>query len=93
VRLFDGLSRQGGERGAGGVLRDAVAVIALASVNIPQILGYTRIAGTQVVAGLYTGLTQPSNKPTSVGPLQRDVDLEKLPIQQVLTPLAAGARH
>ena len=27
MRLFDGLSRQGGKRGAGGVLRDAVAVI------------------------------------------------------------------
>lgn len=30
--------------------------MSLAAVNIPQLLGYTRIAGTPVVAGLYTAL-------------------------------------
>ena len=52
VRLFGGmrpLSR-------GGVARDALAGITLASMNIPQVLGYTRIAGTPVVTGLYTVL-------------------------------------
>ena len=37
-----------------GVARDALAALTLASVNIPQVLGYTRIAGTHVVTGLYT---------------------------------------
>jgi hypothetical protein len=32
----------------------ALAALTLASVNIPQVLGYTRIAGTHVVTGLYT---------------------------------------
>jgi sulfate permease, SulP family len=36
------------------VLSDLFAGINLASVNIPQVLGYTRIAGTPVVTGLYT---------------------------------------
>jgi len=36
------------------VIRDALAGIQLAAVNIPQALGYTRIAGTPVVTGLYT---------------------------------------
>ena len=36
------------------VLRDAVAGVSLASMNVPQVLGYTRIAGTPVVTGLYT---------------------------------------
>jgi sulfate permease, SulP family len=35
---------------------DAVAGATLASMNIPQVLGYTRIAGTPVVTGLYTVL-------------------------------------
>jgi SulP family sulfate permease len=34
--------------------RDILAGINLASVNVPQVLGYTRIAGTSVVTGLYT---------------------------------------
>ena len=38
-------------RGAG---RDALAGFTLAAMNIPQALGYTRIAGTPVVTGLYT---------------------------------------
>jgi SulP family sulfate permease len=37
-----------------GVIRDALAGIQLAAVNIPQALGYTKIAGTPVVTGLYT---------------------------------------
>ncbi len=36
------------------VMRDALAGITLAAMNIPQALGYTRIAGTPVVTGLYT---------------------------------------
>jgi MFS superfamily sulfate permease-like transporter len=37
-----------------GVLRDARAGVGLAAMNIPQVLGYTRIAGMPVVTGLYT---------------------------------------
>jgi sulfate permease, SulP family len=37
-------------------VRDALAGVTLASMNIPQVLGYTRIAGTPVVTGLYTVL-------------------------------------
>ena len=40
----------------GGAVRDAVAGVTLASMNIPQVLGYTRIAATPVVTGLYTVL-------------------------------------
>jgi sulfate permease, SulP family len=36
--------------------RDVQAGVTLASMNIPQVLGYTRIAGTPVVTGLYTVL-------------------------------------
>ena len=39
-----------------GAVRDAIAGVTLASMNIPQVLGYTRIAGTPVVTGLYTVL-------------------------------------
>ena len=34
--------------------RDVLAAFTLAAVNIPQVLGYTRIAGTPVITGLYT---------------------------------------
>jgi len=37
-------------------LRDAFAGLTLASMNVPQVLGYTRIAETPVVTGLYTVL-------------------------------------
>jgi SulP family sulfate permease len=37
-------------------VRDALAGMTLASMNIPQVLGYTRIAGTPVITGLYTVL-------------------------------------
>ena len=39
-----------------GAVRDAIAGLSLASMNIPQVLGYTRIAGTPAVTGLYTVL-------------------------------------
>jgi SulP family sulfate permease len=37
-----------------GAVRDAFAGLQLAAMNIPQVLGYTKIAGTPVVTGLYT---------------------------------------
>lgn len=37
-------------------LRDVLAGTILASMNIPQVLGYTRIAGTPTITGLYTVL-------------------------------------
>jgi sulfate permease, SulP family len=40
-------------------MRDAVAGITLAAMNIPQALGYTRIAGMPVVTGLYALLLPP----------------------------------
>ena len=43
----------------GAAARDALAGVTLASMNIPQVLGYTRIAGTPVVTGLYTVLLPP----------------------------------
>ena len=36
------------------VIGDVRAGIALAAMNIPQVLGYTRIAGMPVVTGVYT---------------------------------------
>jgi MFS superfamily sulfate permease-like transporter len=39
-----------------GTLRNAFAGVTLASMNIPQVLGYTRIASTPAVTGLYTVL-------------------------------------
>src|SRR5215472_9663086 len=35
-------------------LKDAVAGFQLAAMNIPQALGYTKIAGTPIVTGFYT---------------------------------------
>jgi MFS superfamily sulfate permease-like transporter len=35
-------------------VRDALAGFTLAAMNVPQALGYTKIAGTPVVTGLYT---------------------------------------
>jgi sulfate permease, SulP family len=37
-----------------GAVRDAFAGFQLAAMNIPQALGYTKIAGTPVVTGIYT---------------------------------------
>lgn len=42
------------------VLRNARAGVTLAAMNIPQVLGYTRIAGMPVVTGLYTLLCLPA---------------------------------
>lgn len=39
-----------------GVVRDALAGLQLASMNVPQLLGYARIAGMPAVAGLYTAV-------------------------------------
>lgn len=39
-----------------GALRDALAGISLAAMDIPQLLGYARIAGMPAVTGLYTAL-------------------------------------
>lgn len=46
----------GGRRG---VVRDTLAGITLASMNIPQLLGYARIAGMPLIAGLHTALLVP----------------------------------
>jgi MFS superfamily sulfate permease-like transporter len=37
-----------------GVVRDFISGVSVASINIPQVLGYARIAGAPVVTGLYT---------------------------------------
>ena len=37
-----------------GAARDALAGLTLAAMNVPQVLGYAKIAGTPVVTGLYT---------------------------------------
>lgn len=40
-------------------MRDALAGVTLAAMNIPQLLGYARIAGMPLVSGLYTALLAP----------------------------------
>jgi high affinity sulfate transporter 1 len=55
VRLFLGLRPLAGP----GVARDLFAGLKLAAINIPQVLGYSRIAGMPVVTGLYTLLLPP----------------------------------
>jgi sulfate permease, SulP family len=52
LKLFDGVRPF--NRSA--AVRDSLAGINLASVDIPQVLGYARIAGMPVVTGLYTAL-------------------------------------
>ena len=37
-------------------MHDLFAGVTLASMNVPQVLGYARIAGMPVVTGLYTVL-------------------------------------
>jgi sulfate permease, SulP family len=37
-----------------GAIRDTLAGFQLAAMNIPQVLGYTKIAGTPIVTGFYT---------------------------------------
>ncbi|AQU88429.1 sodium-independent anion transporter [Komagataeibacter nataicola] len=46
----------GADRTMRGRLRDVIAGLSLASMNIPQVLGYTRIAQMPAVTGLYTVL-------------------------------------
>jgi hypothetical protein len=60
------------------VMRDVFAGVTLASMNIPQVLGYARIAGMPVVTGLYTVLLPLVRSLSSVPP---DI-LSYLPIQQ-----------
>ena len=55
MRLFAG-ARPNGRRQA---LRDALAGVTLASMSIPQLLGYARIAGMPLITGLYTALLVP----------------------------------
>ena len=43
-----------------GAVRDVLAGMQLAAMNIPQALGYTRIAGMPVITGLYTLLLPPA---------------------------------
>ncbi|HTY51234.1 MAG TPA: SulP family inorganic anion transporter [Steroidobacteraceae bacterium] len=52
LTLFAGLK----PLGARAALREILPGITLASMDIPQVLGYTRIAGMPVVTGLYTAL-------------------------------------
>lgn len=56
LKLFHAARPVQGGRGA---VRDALAGITLASMNIPQLLGYARIAGMPLVTGLYTALLAP----------------------------------
>lgn len=55
MKLLEG-ARPTGRRGA---LRDVLAGVTLASMNVPQLLGYARIAGMPLVTGLYTALLVP----------------------------------
>src|SRR5580658_4536357 len=50
LRLFKGILPLDLSR----IPKDILAGVTLAAMNIPQALGYTRIAGTPVVTGLYT---------------------------------------
>jgi sulfate permease, SulP family len=50
LRLFRGVLPLSGAR----MLRDVLAGVNLAAVNVPQVLGYSRIAGMPVITGLYT---------------------------------------
>lgn len=40
-------------------MHDVIAGVTLASMNVPQLLGYARIAGMPLVTGLYTALLAP----------------------------------
>jgi len=50
VKLFRGLR----PLQRAGALRDALAGVAMAAMDIPQVLGYSKIAGMPVVTGLYS---------------------------------------
>ena len=49
-RLFQGIRPVS----RAGLVRDSMAGLTLAAMNVPQALGYTKIAGTPIVTGLYT---------------------------------------
>src|SRR6266576_3730312 len=50
IKLFGGIR----PLGRGRLWRDVFAGASAASINIPQVLGYARIAGAPVATGLYT---------------------------------------
>jgi sulfate permease, SulP family len=56
LKLFEAPRPIGGRWGAAW---DFVAGVTLASMNVPQLLGYARIAGMPLVTGLYTALLVP----------------------------------
>src|SRR5271156_402418 len=56
LKLFEAARPVGGRQAA---VRDALAGVTLASMNVPQLLGYARIAGMPLVTGLYTALLAP----------------------------------
>lgn len=56
LKLFAGMRPYRGPRA---VVRDALAGITLACMNVPQLLGYARIAGMPLITGLYTALLVP----------------------------------
>jgi sulfate permease, SulP family len=55
LKLFAGLRPLNRAR----VLHDVLAGVNLASISVPQVLGYSRIAGMPVITGLYTLLLPP----------------------------------
>jgi sulfate permease, SulP family len=56
VKIFEAARPSGGRKGA---VHDVIAGVTLASMNVPQLLGYARIAGMPLVSGLYTALLAP----------------------------------
>jgi MFS superfamily sulfate permease-like transporter len=50
IRILGGL----GPLTRKGIISDMLAGVSVAAINIPQVLGYARIAGAPVVTGLYT---------------------------------------
>lgn len=56
MKLFEAARPAGGRLAA---VHDLIAGVTLASMNVPQLLGYARIAGMPLVSGLYTALLAP----------------------------------
>ena len=54
--------------GRAAALRDLLAGVTLASMDIPQVLGYARIAGMPAVTGLYTAFLVTAHKPGAIAP-------------------------
>jgi hypothetical protein len=44
---------------------DVIAGITLAALGIPEVMGYTKIIGTPVITGLYTGPPRTTRWPTA----------------------------